>query len=52
MLWGLATGLVTYGCVLLVSLPIFPIVLVVFPIWMWLTLRWLEDLFATVSFFS
>jgi len=48
MLWGLATGLVTYGCVLLVSLPIFPIVLVVFPIWMWLTLRWLEDLFATL----
>ncbi|KAA1064440.1 hypothetical protein PGT21_003047 [Puccinia graminis f. sp. tritici] len=48
MLWGLASGLATYGCVLLVCLPIFPLVLIVFPIWMWFTLRWLEDLVATL----
>ncbi|KAH9451104.1 hypothetical protein MJO29_009220 [Puccinia striiformis f. sp. tritici] len=48
MLWGLATGLMTYGSVLLICFPIFPIVLVVFPIWMWFTLRWLEDLVATL----
>ncbi|POV99950.1 hypothetical protein PSTT_13457 [Puccinia striiformis] len=28
--------------------PNLPIVLVVFPIWMWFTLRWLEDLVATL----
>ncbi|OAV88217.1 hypothetical protein PTTG_09899 [Puccinia triticina 1-1 BBBD Race 1] len=48
MLWGLASGVATYCTVLVVCLPIFPIVAVVFPVWMWLTLRWLEDLVATL----
>lgn len=48
MLWGLATGLATYGSILLVCLPIFPVALVGVPIWMWFTLRWLEDFVATL----
>lgn len=48
LLYGLASGLITYFTVVLFTFPIFPITAVGVPLLMWFTLRWLEDLVATL----
>jgi len=47
LIYGLLSGVLVYMACLLVAGPIFIIPAVLVPIWMWMTLRWFEDLVST-----
>ena len=47
LIYGPLSGVLIYMTCLLVTYPIFIIPAVFVPIWMWMTLRWFEDLVST-----
>lgn len=46
--YGFITGMIVYLIFLLFTLPILPLSLPLFPILLWLSLRWLEDLTSSL----
>lgn len=47
LIYGLLSGFLVYIAAVIVTFPISALTAVVVPLWMWMTLRWVEDLVST-----